>query len=268
MERGTRRTNMLYIPAVQEELGERKPPHKTTSYHPYALIMSALEWDSSLKPSKQAAKGGEGYQRHKEIRGRLVVQGWPPHAGIPGQIFHSSVSPPKVSRLIFWPSHSNDTMLEQTIRRSLWRSPRQPLTACLRCQWRTFHTTYPRLAGPSPQFSNTPKPADEKQAVTGPAGTQAAQPSPQESDPLASAPRSYGKRVDKYKPLPLARPIGLHNPPQPGENTGVDTRSIKQRRDDFVDYKRHLQRREELYVLSPFQADFLRTPISLSATEN
>lgn len=60
------------------------------------------------------------------------------------------------------------------------------------------------------------------------------------------APKSYGKKVKEFTPLPLSRPIGLNYPPSPGQNTGVDPRSVKQRRDDFVDYTKHLQRREEL----------------------
>jgi ATPase complex subunit ATP10 len=60
------------------------------------------------------------------------------------------------------------------------------------------------------------------------------------------APKSYGKKVKEFTPLPLSRPIGLNYPPSPGQNTGVDPRSMKQRRDDFVDYSKHLQRREEL----------------------
>lgn len=71
-------------------------------------------------------------------------------------------------------------------------------------------------------------------------------PSPLADYALASAPKSYGKKITKFTPIPLSRPIGLNFPPSPGQNTGADTRSYKQRRDDFVNYSKHLQRREEL----------------------
>ncbi|CAN8098946.1 unnamed protein product [Discula destructiva] len=136
-------------------------------------------------------------------------------------------------------------MLEQTIRRSLLRRSHQPLSACLRCQWRAFHTTHPRLAGPKPEANKTPtEPAPSKEDVAVPAAQEKKTSLP--SDPLATAPRSYGKRVDSFTPTLLYRPIGMHQPPRPGENTGIDTRTLKQRRDDFVNWEIHLKRREEL----------------------
>ncbi|KAH7403378.1 ATP10 protein-domain-containing protein [Cadophora sp. MPI-SDFR-AT-0126] len=112
------------------------------------------------------------------------------------------------------------------------RRPLRPLDfkleakACLLCQWRTFSTSYRRLAE-----KETPAPPTT--------------PVPPES-PLADAPRSYGKAVSEFTPKPLSRPIGLPNPPRAGENAGVDNRSWKQRRDDFVDYDKHLVRRKQL----------------------
>lgn len=64
--------------------------------------------------------------------------------------------------------------------------------------------------------------------------------------PLDEAPRAYGKAVSEFTPKPLSRPIGLPNPPRPGQNTGIDKRTLRQRRDDFVDYDKHLKRRKEL----------------------
>lgn len=107
---------------------------------------------------------------------------------------------------------------------------------CMLCQWRFFSVSYRRLADkpPTPTSNGNPK----APSVTGDGGVS--------EGPLAHAPRGYGKKLQEFTPTPLARPIGMNFPPSAGENTGIDTRSIRQRRDDFVNYEKHLQRREYL----------------------
>jgi ATPase complex subunit ATP10 len=122
---------------------------------------------------------------------------------------------------------------------------------CLSCQWRSFSLSYRRLADKPPaekpsagQPAQTPKEKSELlEAVT---KTEVVE------GPLSHAPRSYGKRVEEFTPTPLSRPIGMQQPPSAGENTGIDHRTLKQRRDDFVNYEKHLVKRKMLYAsLSP-----------------
>ncbi|KAI9775979.1 MAG: Mitochondrial ATPase complex subunit atp10 [Geoglossum umbratile] len=54
------------------------------------------------------------------------------------------------------------------------------------------------------------------------------------------------KTEEKFTPKPLARPLGFPNPPKAGQNVGVDTRTWRQRREDFFDYHKHLERRKLL----------------------
>ncbi|KOS16811.1 Mitochondrial ATPase complex subunit ATP10 [Escovopsis weberi] len=104
-----------------------------------------------------------------------------------------------------------------------------PMPTCPQCQWprRVLSTTAPLAEKPAAGTS-----MDPRSAVAG--------------API-EAPRSYGKRFEgKFEPKPLPRPIGMPLPPRAGENTGIDGRSLRQRREDFVDYDKHLARRKEL----------------------
>ncbi|KAI1649817.1 ATP10 protein-domain-containing protein [Daldinia loculata] len=123
---------------------------------------------------------------------------------------------------------------------------RRPRLLCLLCQSRAFSTSYRLLAEQAPATTKAVKPA----ASNKPAKTETpASPAPAKvipPSPLEDAPRSYGKRVEEFTPKPLNRPIGMPQPPKPGENTGIDNRTLKQRRDDLVNYDKHLKRRDEL----------------------
>ncbi|OTA96979.1 hypothetical protein M434DRAFT_348502 [Hypoxylon sp. CO27-5] len=123
---------------------------------------------------------------------------------------------------------------------------RTPRLLCLVCQSRAFSTSY-RLLAEQGASARKAIPANKQPTKT--ATTTTSTPAPPKivpDSPLADAPRAYGKRVEEFTPKPLSRPIGMPLPPQPGENTGIDRRTFKQRRDDFVNYEKHLKRREEL----------------------
>ncbi|KAI1474802.1 ATP10 protein-domain-containing protein [Daldinia eschscholtzii] len=124
---------------------------------------------------------------------------------------------------------------------------RRPGFLCLLCQSRGFSTSYRLLAEQgAAAATKAAKPAADSQPTKpgAPASSEPAKVIP--PSPLADAPRSYGKRTEEFTPKPLGRPIGMPNPPKPGENTGIDNRTLRQRRDDFVNYEKHLERRKEL----------------------
>ena len=122
---------------------------------------------------------------------------------------------------------------------------RSRAATCLLCQYRSFSVSYRRLAdkppAPTPAPGSDPKaPSPAPPAANGPGKLDVPE------GPLAHAPRSYGKALKDFTPTPLSRPIGMNHPPAAGENTGIDTRSLKQRHQDFTNYEKHLQRREYL----------------------
>ncbi|GJC92373.1 ATP10 protein [Colletotrichum higginsianum] len=139
---------------------------------------------------------------------------------------------------------------------AMFMGPSRRAFPCTVCSWRRhLSTSRPFLADKSP----APAPAPD-----------AAPSEPVKPDLPGSAihaPRAYGKRVKDFTPQPLPRPIGMAHPPHPEDNSGVDRRSLKQRRDDFVDYDKHLVRRKELLVadVSLFFPNFVGETLQKSA---
>ncbi|KAK1975073.1 ATP10 protein [Colletotrichum cereale] len=118
---------------------------------------------------------------------------------------------------------------------ALSTGPSRRAFSCTVCSWRRhLSTSRPYLAGKPP----APAPAP------GTAPLETAKPDLPGS--AIHAPRAYGRKIKDFTPQPLPRPIGMAHPPHPEDNSGVDRRSLKQRRDDFVDYDKHLVRRKEL----------------------
>ncbi|KAF2808481.1 uncharacterized protein BDZ99DRAFT_56645 [Mytilinidion resinicola] len=66
---------------------------------------------------------------------------------------------------------------------------------------------------------------------------------------------------DGFVPRALGRPIGFHYPPRPGENTGYDSRNLRQRKKDFTNYDRHIEKRKQLTakIAKPYFRDFTMT---------
>ncbi|KAF2495870.1 hypothetical protein BU16DRAFT_485181 [Lophium mytilinum] len=81
------------------------------------------------------------------------------------------------------------------------------------------------------------------------------------TQPRLQRPEESSQDDDGFVPRALGRPIGFHDPPRPGENTGYDGRGFWQRKKDFTDYDRHVRRRKQLAarISKPYFRDFTMT---------
>ncbi|MCJ1388602.1 Mitochondrial ATPase complex subunit atp10 [Xylographa bjoerkii] len=73
---------------------------------------------------------------------------------------------------------------------------------------------------------------------------------------------------DDRTPRPLSAPLGQPIPPVPGQNTGIDTRTWRERRDDFLNYDKHLERRASLtkQVAKPYFREWTNMQYSKGKT--
>lgn len=138
----------------------------------------------------------------------------------------SIVAGPTSTIALGLPSKENQCITKSAMFQPRWLQARRNL---LLCQW-LCPSCQSRL-----QWPTTTRPASSI--------APSKKSSPSEPNPSPPPPSN-----EDFTPKPLSRPLGQLNPPKPGENSGIDHRTYRQRRDDFFNYDKHLERRKELYA--------------------
>ena len=139
----------------------------------------------------------------------------------------------------------------RVLRALAYESSSSALRPCLSAA-STQKRCYASVPQPPPQRSSKPPPP--------PAATKTAPPPQAPFRPTPSGPDLRKKRDDDedFTPYPLSRPIGMPTAPQPGENMGIDTRSWREKRDDFHNYEKHLEKRARMtrQIAKPYFRDW------------
>ena len=83
---------------------------------------------------------------------------------------------------------------------------------------------------------------------------------PENRSAISRIPIPAGERGEKFTPSPLARPLGLPHPPQPGQNSPVDRRTLAEKKADFGSYDKAMERRRVLFrqFLRPYFQEWKR----------
>ena len=72
---------------------------------------------------------------------------------------------------------------------------------------------------------------------------------------ISRIPIPRGVTGEKFTPSVLARPLGLETPPRPGQNSPIDTRTLRERHQEFTSYEKALERRR-VYLRTFFRPYF------------
>ena len=129
------------------------------------------------------------------------------------------------------------------------RTKLQPLTTSLTS---ALHKSSISSSSSSSSFSHSTQSTTSdlfasKGSTPAPPPTSAKKPTTEPKESSKSAKLTIPKKPsDDFVPPVLQHALGLPERPQPGQNSGIDTRTWRQRRDDFHNYEKHLQRRKQL----------------------